>query len=194
MDLKLQIQQLENELQKNLGNPVISILLKDKIDELKKELLNETKKKKRIKNREIKYLTEKEFNKLIITIENTQDRYWLRDKLLFLLAFECGLRASEIGDLKINEFSYENSELFCRRLKGSRNNTIKITEETSNLLNYYIHNKHRESEYIFISNKGNKITKFTLNKICKKYFKLANLPMEKSHFHTIKHTAGVHLA
>lgn len=146
----------------------------------------------------IKYLTEKEFKKLIKAIEKTKDtdngKYWMRDKLIFLLAFECGLRATEVGNLKKEDFNSSANELYCRRLKGSNNNTIRLSKNTSNLLKRYIKENPNDTEYIFISRKGNQITKFTLNKLCKKYFELAKLPEDKSHFHTIKHTAGVYLA
>lgn len=143
-----------------------------------------------------KYLTEKEFNKLLKTIDKTKDtldgKYYMRDKLLFLLGFEAGLRATEVGNLKEDDFN--GSELYCRRLKGSLNNTIRLTKETSNLLKKYIKDNPNDTQYIFISRKGNQIDKFTLNKLCKKYFPLAGLPEDKAHFHSIKHTAGVFLA
>ncbi len=194
MDINLQIKQLEEELIKNRSNIVIYTLLEDKIKELKEELKAQSKSKKRKSNREIKYLRHGDFISLIRTIERQGDIYWIRDKLLFMLAFECGLRATEVGSLKKQDFFSEQRELFCRRLKGSRNNTIKLSEETSKLLDYYLLNYPNDSEFIFLSRKKIPVTKFTLNKICKKYFTLARLPMERAHFHTIKHTAGVYLA
>jgi integrase len=145
----------------------------------------------------VKYLTDKEFKKLIKAIESTADtkdgKYYMRDKLIFLLAFEAGLRASEVGNLKKEDFN-NNNELYCKRLKGSNNNTIRLTKETSKLLTKYIKDDPNDTDYIFISRKGEQITKFTLNKLCKKYFTLAGLPEDKAHFHSIKHTAGVYLA
>lgn len=194
MELELQIKQLEDELAKNRGNIVIYTLLEDKINELKDELKKRQKKRKRTQNREIKYLRYDEFCHLINSIEQAGDYYWMRDKLLFLIGFECGLRASEVGTLRKEDFFSDKREMFCRRLKGSRNNTVKLTQDTSDLLEHYLHKNPNETSYIFLSRKNSHITKFTLNKICKKYFKLASLPTEKAHFHTIKHTAGVYLA
>jgi integrase len=194
MELELQIKQLEEELEKNRSNIVIYTLLEDKIKQLQDELRRNRKKNKRAVNRDIKYLRYEEFKHLIKTIENIGDYYWMRDKLLFLIAFECGLRASEVGSIKNDDFFHDKKEMFCRRLKGSRNNTVKLTHETSILLEHYLGRYPNDSPYIFLSRKKIPITKFTLNKICKKYFMAASLPMEKAHFHTIKHTSGVHLA
>jgi len=194
MELELQIKQLEEELNKNRSNIVIYTLLEDKIKQLKEELKKIRRKKKRTANRDIKYLRYEEFQHLIKTIENNGDYFWMRDKLLFLIAFECGLRASEVGSIKKEDFFSDKREMFCRRLKGSRNNTVKLTQDTSILLENFMERYPNDSPYIFLSRKKLPITKFTLNKICKKYFKSASLPMEKAHFHTIKHTAGVHMA
>jgi len=146
----------------------------------------------------IKYLTEKEFNKIIKAIEKTKETdigtYWNRDKLMFLLGFECGLRASEVGMLKKEDYNDIANEVYCRRLKGSNNNTIRLTKSTGSLLKRYLRDEPNDTEYIFISRKGNQITNYTLNKLCKKYFELAELDMNKAHFHSIKHTTGVYLA
>jgi site-specific recombinase XerD len=148
-------------------------------------------------NSKTKYLTENEFNRLIRAIEKTKDgtegKYWQRDKLMFLLGFEAGLRATEVGNLKVEDFNNGN-ELYCKRLKGSYSNTIRLTHGTAALLTQYIKEYPNNGEYIFMSRKSEQITSFTLNKLCKKYFKLAKLPPDKAHFHSIKHTAGVYLA
>lgn len=203
MELKIQLNELKKKLEENKDDFVISMLLSDKIKELETKL--KEKKKKRIVNRTIKYLTNDEFDEVINTFEkieklkNTSDKtqnfnFFKRDKLILLIAYECGLRASETSDLRKDDFHEKNREIFCRRLKGSRNNTIKLTISTSKLLKNYILENPNETNYIFLSRQKNKITRQQLTNICKKYFALAGISREKQHFHTLKHTAGVHLA
>ena len=178
------------------------MLLEDKIKELEK-LLKKGKKKRAI-NREIKYLTNAEFNRLILSFEKAEKlfiadkkkqafKFFRRDKLIFLLAYECGLRASEVSNLKKEDFHENSKELFCRRLKGSRNNTIRLTRDTSKSLKDYMKYENN-SNYIFLSRKSSLLSRQHLTRLCKKYFELADIPKEKQHFHTLKHTAGVHLA
>jgi len=197
-----QLEELKIKLKENKNDPVISMLLEEKISELEKQL--KKKKKKRAVNRDIKYLTSDEFNRLMSSfeigerkfLEDTKKqnfKFFKRDKLIFLLAYECGLRASEISRLRVEDFHENSKELFCRRLKGSRNNTIRLTNKTSNLLKEYIKESGNSSN-IFISRKGTPLSRQHLTRLCKKYFSLVDIPREKQHFHTLKHTAGVHLA
>lgn len=145
----------------------------------------------------IKYLTEEEFNSLLKVIEDTkgtkQGRYWLRDKLLFLVAFECGLRAGELGLLKRDDFNELKNELYCKRLKGSKNNTIRLTKDTAVLLKKYLREVD-DNDYIFMNMQNNPIDTFNVGKIAKKYFKLTNISKDKWHFHVVKHSCGIHLA
>ena len=201
MDIN-QLDALRKKLEENKDDVVISMLLEDKIKELEKQLKKG--KKKRSVNREIKYLTNAEFDKLMLSFEEAEElfsmdkkkqkfKFFKRDKLIFLLAYECGLRASEISNLKKEDFHENSKELFCRRLKGSRNNTIRLTKGTSRLLSEYI-SYENNSSYIFLSRKSTPLSRQHLTRLCKKYFDLADIPKEKQHFHTLKHTAGVHLA
>lgn len=198
----IQLDALRKKLEENKDDIVIRMLLEDKIKEIEKQLKKE--KKKRTVNRDIKYLTNKEFDSLMLVFEEAKKlfsldrkkqkfKFFKRDRLIFLLAYECGLRASEISNLKKEDFHENSKELFCRRLKGSRNNTIRLTKNTSKLLSEYIACKNY-SNYIFLSRKSTPLSRQHLTRLCKNYFSLANIPREKQHFHTLKHTAGVHLA
>ncbi len=197
-----QLKQLKNRLKENRDDDIIRTLLKEKINEIEKSM-NKVKTKRGL-NREIKYLTKEEFERLIKIFEAGENyynenndnylfKYYGRDKLIFLLAYECGLRATELSTLKIKDYHEKSREIFCRRLKGSKNNTIRLTLKTSKLLKEHIKKRNREG-YIFLSRKSTPLTRQHLTRLCKKYFKVANIPEEKRHFHTLKHTAGVHLA
>lgn len=204
LEIEKQILTFKEKLKENEKDTFISLLLEDKIRELEEELRKKRKKKKRTQNREIKYLTHREFKQLFKVFEKAQDllnldpkkqnfKFFERDRLIFLIAYECGLRATEVSNLKKEDFHEHSRELFCRRLKGSRNNTIRLSVKTSKLLKEYIQ-ENKEGSYLFLSRKGTPLSRQHLTRICKKYFSLANIAIEKQHFHTLKHTAGVHLA
>jgi len=197
-----QISELRKKLKENKDDLIITMLLEDKIKEIEKKLKKG--KKKRAVNRDIKYLTQEEFQKLLDSFEISKKlyledknkqlfRFYNRDKLIFLVTYECGLRASEVSKLKKDDFHEKSRELFCRRLKGSRNNTIRLTTSTSKLLSKFIR-EDNGSQYIFLSRKNTPLSRQQLTRICKRYFSLADIAREKQHFHTLKHTAGVHLA
>lgn len=152
-----------------------------------------------IKNAEtkIKYLTQKEAISLFNSIENSCSCHWLRDLAIFRLAYRCGFRASEIQLLKLQNYNISKGEIYCKRLKGSNNNTLRLDDKTKIVLNKYIHENNliSDSQIIFTSQKNNPISRQTLDYLMKKYCSLAEIEdKSKHHFHALKHTTAVHLA
>ncbi|WP_026888119.1 tyrosine-type recombinase/integrase [Clostridium beijerinckii] len=146
---------------------------------------------------EIKYLTQKEVLSLFNAIENSGKLHSTRDLAIFRLAYRCGFRASEISMLKLENYNINKGEIYCKRLKGSKNNTLRLDEKTKSILDKYIieNNITSESQTIFTSQKNNPISRQTLDHLTKQYFAIANIQdRSKHHFHTIKHTTAVHLA
>jgi site-specific recombinase XerD len=145
----------------------------------------------------IKYLTQNEAIALFNSIESLNSSHSLRDLAIFRLAYRCGLRASEISLLKLEDYNINKGEIYCKRLKGSNNNTIRLDEKTKHILNKYIKKNgiSSTSEILFKSQKNKPISRQTLNYLMKKYCSLANIEdKSKHHFHALKHTTAVHLA
>lgn len=148
-------------------------------------------------NKSIKYLTQNETKRLFGSIENSNTIHSLRDLALFRVAYRCGLRASEIAMIKLEDYNADKGEIYCRRLKGSNNNTIRLDIKTKKILDKYIikNNSLSDTEALFKSQKNNPISRHTLDYLMKKYCALANIDdTKKHHFHALKHTTAVHLA
>ena len=146
----------------------------------------------------IKYLTSNEKEALFHVIENDTSLHSIRNRAIFFLAEYCGLRASEVGKLRISDFDIQKKEIYVRRLKGSKNNTLRILDAYvyDALLEYISLRKSNtiSSDLMFISQKGNPISRKTIDDIMKKYCSLAGIPKDKSHFHVLKHTRTITLA
>ena len=145
----------------------------------------------------IKYLTQQEALKLFNAIENSKSIHTLRDLAIFRVAYRCGLRASEIAMIKLEDYNISKGELYCKRLKGSSNNTIRLDSKTKNTVDRYINENNilSNSENLFKSQKNNPISRQTLNYLMKKYCAIAEIDdKRKHHFHALKHTTAVHLA
>lgn len=145
----------------------------------------------------IKYLTQSEATRLFDSIENSFDTHKTRNLAIFRIAYRCGLRASEISLLKFENYNNSKGELYCKRLKGSSNNTIRLDQKTKQILDSYIFetNITDESNFLFKSQKSKPISRQTLDYLMKKYCSLANISDKtKHHFHALKHTTAVHLA
>ncbi|AKN29769.1 integrase [Clostridium carboxidivorans P7] len=145
----------------------------------------------------IKYFTQNEAAKLFNAIESFQGIHSIRDLAIFRVAYRCGLRASEIALIKLEDYNASKGELYCKRLKGSSNNTIRLDIKTKSVLDKYIA-KYRilsESSPLFVSQQNKPISRQTLDYLIKKYCSLANISDKtKYHFHSLKHTTAVHLA
>ena len=145
----------------------------------------------------VKYLTQQETKSLFDVINSIDSVHTVRNLAIFRIAYRCGLRASEIALIRLEDYNAVKGELYCKRLKGSSNNTIRLDSKTKAILDRYINetNISYNSEVMFKSQKDNPISRQTLDYLMKKYCALANIDdRRKHHFHALKHTTAVHLA
>ncbi|MBC2856823.1 tyrosine-type recombinase/integrase [Cetobacterium sp. 2A] len=141
---------------------------------------------------DIKYLSITQINALIKAIQK-HSNFILRDKLLVLLGFELGLRASEILNLKMSDIYLDSDEILCRRLKGSTQSKIEVSSDTMKLLKIYI-SEEKPTDLLFSNSKGTQLTLQGLNSIVKRYCEFAKIPKDKAHYHILKHSRGKWLA
>ena len=69
-----------------------------------------------------KYLTTEEIAALFSMIDD------VRDRAIFRIAYHRGLRASEIGLLRLADYRSQSGRLFVRRLKGSNSGEFLLTD------------------------------------------------------------------
>lgn len=147
----------------------------------------------------IKYLTAGEFDELIETIKKTDfsSKFLQRNLTAFLLAEYCGLRASELGLLEFSDFDPKEKTIFCRRLKGSVSNKLKIVDlrvYDEMCRHYYQRLKQpSHSNRIFTSKTEQPINRRTLDTLMKYYCSFTSISEDKWHFHTLKHTRAMEL-
>lgn len=142
----------------------------------------------------ITYYTNDELRQLFKSISSLNKRDRIRDEALIKVAYYCGLRISEIGLIEITSFNNQTNELYCKRLKGSNSNTIKIQNtDVLRSLKRHLRNLNIKQGYLFCSNQGKPISRSTIHNLFKEYCNHANLE-RKSNFHVLKHTRAVDLA
>lgn len=136
------------------------------------------------------YLTREEINKLLdIKLEKPND---YRNKAMLELAFASGLRVSELTNLKISDINFD--DCYVRVLgKGSKERIVPIIDTALNYVKLYIDLyrnsllKQHDSEYIFISSYGTKITRQAFFKFIKEECSRKNIKKEISP-HTLRHS------
>jgi site-specific recombinase XerD len=105
-----------------------------------------------------------------------------RDYTILHLLYDSGARASEIANLNIDYFDAQHKTMAILG-KGNRYRLIEIAIKTAQLIQLYI-TKYRiipkpmHRHYLFISQRGEKLTRAGINKICKNYLSCA-LPEER---------------
>lgn len=149
---------------------------------------------KKMDNADIKYFTNKELKAFFKAIEKDNSKYRVRNECIFKLAYYCALRVSEVALIQVDDFNNSRNEIYCRRLKGSLNNTIRIVDpDILRSVKRYLRTINNDT--MFISQKGLPISRKTLDKLMKKYCEIAKIKdKDKWHFHTLKHTRAVDLA
>lgn len=143
----------------------------------------------------IKFFTQDELNRLFKAINKSDDKYRTRNEAIFKIAYYCALRSSEVGLIGTDDVNLMRNEIYCRRLKGSLNNTLEIIDtDILRTLKRYIREFHPE-DILFPSRNNKPISRKTLDLLMKKYCAAANIKdTSKHHFHTLKHSRAVHLA
>jgi len=144
----------------------------------------------KISKRLPKFLTEEEINKLLdIKLIKPND---YRNKAILELMYATGLRISELVNLKVSDISFD--DCYIRVVgKGSKERIVPIADTALKYLKIYINEKRnyllkkKDSEYVFISSYGTKITRQAIFKFIKMQAKDKNIKSEISP-HTLRHS------
>jgi len=136
----------------------------------------------------IRFLTGDETGRLFQQIGTNR-----RDRAMFLVAYRHGLRASEIGLLRLEDIDLKTLRLMVHRLKGSHSGAHPLQPDEAKAIKAYLRERKACSPILFTSNRGDPIARRTLDWLMKKYGEAADLPPSKRHFHCLKHSIATHL-
>ena len=135
----------------------------------------------------IKFLTLDETRQLFAGITDK------RDKALFLLAYRHGLRASEVGLLRVSDLDLKRLRIMLHRLKGSLSGEHPLQADEARALRAWLKNRETDSSILFPSRRSLPISRQMLDVLRKGYAKEAAIPKDKRHFHVLKHSIATHL-
>ena len=141
------------------------------------------------------YLTIEEVDKLLNI--NTTKPIDYRNKAMLETIYACGLRVSELCELKINNIDF-NESIIRVYGKGHKERIVPMNESSSITLKNYIDEyrnyllKDKVSEYVFINNFGGRISRQGFFKILKKICDENGIKKSVSP-HTLRHSFATHL-
>lgn len=142
-------------------------------------------------------LSQEEIDKIVAAIDLSNPN-GERNRAIIETLYGCGLRVSELVNLKISDLFFE--ENFIRVTgKGNKQRLIPIAKFTQKMINIYknqvrvhqtIHPKY--TDHLFINNRGNQLTRVMIFTLIKKYAALAGISKSISP-HTFRHSFATHL-
>jgi integrase len=117
-----------------------------------------------------------------------------RDYAIFRLSFHHGLRASEVGMIQMRDYrpgrSATDDKLYIDRLKGSNCGEVLLVTEAARAIRAYIRKRGWATGPMFLSRQHTPISRYQLHRLMHHYADLAELPLDRSHFHTLKHSCA----
>jgi len=138
-----------------------------------------------------------EINK-IIEAPNTSNILGIRDRAMLELFYSCGLRVSELINLKISDLYFED-EVIRVLGKGSKQRIVPIGSSAVEWITEYLkkvrpslERKLKSENIIFLNKRGTKLSRMGIWKIVDRYVKEAGIEKE-FHPHTFRHSFATHL-
>ncbi|KAF0139651.1 MAG: tyrosine recombinase XerD [Stygiobacter sp.] len=134
----------------------------------------------------------------ILNAPSTEDKSGLRDKAILEMFYSSGLRVSELINLKINDL-YFDEEVVRVFGKGSKERIVPMGSSAIKWVKEYLikarplfEKKDKSQGYIFLNNRGTKISRTSIWKLVDHYGKEAGLQKE-IHPHLFRHSFATHL-
>jgi integrase/recombinase XerD len=141
-------------------------------------------------------LTEAEVESLLAA-PNVSDPLGHRDRTMLEVLYATGLRVSELINLKQSEINLNQGVLRIVG-KGDRERLIPLGEEAQNWIRDFIAGSRteilleRQTDYLFPTRRGDRMTRQAFWHIIKRYSKLAEISNKMSP-HTLRHAFATHL-
>jgi len=130
-------------------------------------------------------LTKNEVKQVLVQIQN------VKYKLILGLMYSSGLRISEVVNVKVEDFDFENKLLRVQEGKGKKDRNTILSEKMVDVLQKYIKNK-KVGDYAFKSQRGGKLTKRSVQKFFSDALKKSKIKKTAS-CHSLRHSFATHL-
>ena len=145
-------------------------------------------------------LSVEEIKKIFKQSENSDNELLgLRDRCIIELLYSCGLRVSELCELKVNNIQFDSNVIRFFG-KGNKERLIPLTFYAKEWLEKYLYQSRQilsnrklsDQKYVFLSNNGKRLTRAAIWQSIKKYVGAAGITKTVSP-HTFRHSFATHL-
>jgi integrase/recombinase XerD len=165
------------------------LLLEEIIDSSPAELIEAPKSSRPLPDT----LSTEEIDRLIGSIEDSTTK-GLRDRAILEVLYSCGLRVSELCDLKLGDLFF--GEGYIRVIgKGDKQRLVPMSSIARSRIQLYMdvrRKERRKEEILFLNNRGKKLTRVMIFTIIKQAAQRAGIDKKISP-HTFRHSFATHL-
>lgn len=123
-----------------------------------------------------------------LILNSTQNQ---KHKTILLLTYACGLRRSEVPNLRIQDLNSERKVMMIRNAKGMKDRFVPLSAKIIEALRIY-YKIYRPKHYVFETSLGKKYNKETIYKIFKRALEKSNIKKDVG-IHTLRHSYATHL-
>ena len=138
-------------------------------------------------------LSVEEIDRIIGSIDYSTAK-GLRDRAILEVLYSCGLRVSELCDLKLGDLFFGEGYIRVTG-KGDKQRLVPISGIARDRIQLYLEVRHtdrRSEDSLFLNNRGSKLTRVMIFTIIKQAAMLAGIDKKISP-HTFRHSFATHL-
>ena len=136
-------------------------------------------------SKQINYLTLEESEVLLSSVGGRNSE---RDFCIITLFLNCGLRLSELSNIKTLDI---REDILVVRGKGDKDRTVYLNEKCLESIHTHLEvRQNSKNEFLFTSERKNQLSKRQIQTIVKKCISNANLDTQKYTTHKLRHTAA----
>lgn len=130
-------------------------------------------------------LSKSEIERIIVVTINQ------KHKLMISFGYACGMRVSEVVNLKVQDLAIDELTVHIKGAKGKKDRISILPEKlTDDLLSLIAGNP--STDYVFASSRGGKLTTTSLQKVFRESLKKTNITKPAT-FHSLRHSFATHL-
>jgi integrase/recombinase XerD len=140
---------------------------------------------KRHLNKLPKFFSKEEIRLLLDNTEN------IKHKAILTTIYSCGLRLSELLNLKIKDIRSSDKMIRINQSKGNKDRIVSLPDKLLDILReYYL--IYKPSDYLFEGERGNRYSERSVQLILKKSLSMSKIKTEGT-VHTLRHSYATHL-
>ena len=137
-----------------------------------------------------KYLTLDQAKQIQVIFNLKNSKYPIRNNAIITLFLSTGIRISELLSININDLDFENN---CIRIlgKGNKERIVYFSNYCKQQIKKYLDiRKDVKENALFLSSHNVRISKSSVENICKQAYSLLGLENKHYSAHTLRHTAA----